>query len=305
MDDFFNNPFFFVVGVQKAGTSTLYNWLNQHPEICLPMIKETHFFSHKERFNNGIEWYKKQFIKKKQASIWGEVDPEYIFSPDAARRIIAYVNNPKLIVVLRNPLDRAFSHYLMSVRRGYEDMSFRDAVRAEKYRIANDGLFASDNYTYISRSLYAQQLQTLNKKFQCSDIMYIKFDDLIDKSKQSDLIRNILIFIGVESDIKLNLNKAANVASNPRSMWLRDLIYGHAKLKTWAGKLLPKGDWRLRLAMFIDLLNQKTVSKVDQEVHIETKNDIDTEIISEMYDDLIEVEKITGLDLTSWKRSKF
>jgi len=87
-DDITNKlPSFFVVGAQKAGTTTLHNWLNQQPGFCLPKTKETHFFSDPSRYARGLQWYINQYHECEQTDIYGEIYPDYGFYPDAAGRI--------------------------------------------------------------------------------------------------------------------------------------------------------------------------------------------------------------------------
>ena len=113
-------PSFFVVGAQKAGTTSLHNWMAQQPDVCLPKLKETHFFSIQEIFERGIDWYLQQFPRCKYDSIVGEICPEYMYCKQAPYRIREWNPNPKIIFIFRHPIERAFSHYLMSVRGGYE-----------------------------------------------------------------------------------------------------------------------------------------------------------------------------------------
>ena len=110
---------FYVVGTQKGGTTSLHDLLAQHDEIRLPEIKETHYFSHQDRRTRGADWYKAQFVDRAQGLLTGEVDPEYMFSPVAAARVAAETRVRKVIFVLRNPIRRAYSQYLMTKRRGY------------------------------------------------------------------------------------------------------------------------------------------------------------------------------------------
>ena len=125
-------PSFFIIGMQKAGTSTLHSLLAQDKQISLPYRKETHFFS--RNYKNGMKWYLNQF-KTKSFILRGEVDPSYIFYPNALLNIKRHIKNPKFILILRKPLDRSYSHYLMSKRRTYEKLSFNEALLIENERL--------------------------------------------------------------------------------------------------------------------------------------------------------------------------
>lgn len=131
-------PNFFIVGVQKAATTSLHNYLLYHPEIYLPAQKETKFFVDDKRYAKGIDYYEKTYFSdwNSQPAV-GEIDPDYIYFQNALERISLHINisATKFIFIFRNPVDRAFSHYLMTYRRGFEPLSFEDATEQEPNRI--------------------------------------------------------------------------------------------------------------------------------------------------------------------------
>ena len=179
--------FIFVLGVQKSGTTSIHEFLSRHHDVSLPKIKETHFFSDTSLYYRGENWYINQFDLKKR--VLCEVDPSYIFFPDVANRIRQFSNNPKFIVILRRPLERAFSHYLMSKYRGYEHHSFVSALDVERERIANSkNNFSYNNHSYLSRGEYAYQINQYISIFDKSNFLFIKFDDLINEGKQKGIL---------------------------------------------------------------------------------------------------------------------
>ena len=169
--------FTFVIGAQKAGTTTIHEFLRAHPDISLPSIKETHFFSHDKVYHKGLDWYLRQFDSPK--NILCEVDPSYLFYKQASCRIKNFLDNSKFIVIFRKPLDRAFSHYLMSCYRGHEKLSFIEAIEKENERLACDAdLFSFINHSYISRGDYHKQLSLYLNEFDTSNFLFINFDNL-------------------------------------------------------------------------------------------------------------------------------
>ena len=121
-------PDFLVIGVQKGGTRFLYHCLSQHPGITLPFDKEVHFFD--RDFKKGINWYKAFFPLKlfSKSKIAGEITPRYIMNPDAPERSHTVLPNARIIVLLRDPIERAHSHFQMT-RRVYElEMDFQEFV---------------------------------------------------------------------------------------------------------------------------------------------------------------------------------
>ena len=133
---FIDKPFYFVLGAQKSGTTAMHKLFSNISVISLPKIKETHYFSDDYIFNRGIEWYHNNFDFNREIMI--EVDPSYLFFPNSSDRINNAIKNPKFIIIFRRTLERAFSHYLMSCYRGYEEFSFKDALDNEGNRLEND-----------------------------------------------------------------------------------------------------------------------------------------------------------------------
>jgi Sulfotransferase domain len=190
-------PHFLVIGAQKAGTTTLFDYLAEHPGIGTPTAKELHFFDRLDRFEQGLDWYQAQFpsqwqafhhkLRNRHPLITGEATPSYLFNPMAPQRIAQVLPNIKLIVLLRNPIDRAFSHYQMSRRNGKEMLSFEDAIAQEHLRVSAvlermqhdpqyfDSAYA--RYSYLSRSIYIHQLAHWCQFFQRDQFLILKSED--------------------------------------------------------------------------------------------------------------------------------
>ena len=199
-------PDFLIIGAQKAGTSSLFHYLSQHPDIDLPSNKELHFFD--IQYKNGIEWYSALFPKKRFLSrkITGEASPYYLFHPLAAERVHAHYPSIKLIILLRNPIDRAYSHFQMERNRGIEpELHFIRAVELENERIADEEerikcgkINSSDNfrnYSYIRRGLYGKQIALWLQYFLPRQILFIKSEDFF--SDTNIYLERIQNFLGV------------------------------------------------------------------------------------------------------------
>lgn len=119
-------PNFLCVGAQKSGTTSLYNILKQHSEVFMPDKKELHFFDWNENFDKSTEWYFQMFQNSLKFNARGEITPNYIYKDNVAQRIFDTLGKDvKLIFMLRNPADRAFSHYKMRIGRGFEKKLLR------------------------------------------------------------------------------------------------------------------------------------------------------------------------------------
>ena len=167
-------PDFIVAGVQKGGTTFLFQQMLQHPEVRGSLTKEAHFFD--ENFDKGIDWYSGMFPRSRSNAkiLRGEASPAYIFHPAAVRRIADTLTDPRLIVILRDPVQRALSHYKHERRLGFESCAtFEEALALEDSRVVDEfemlsngsmaRSFAVGHYAYTRRGLYADQLRRATK----------------------------------------------------------------------------------------------------------------------------------------------
>jgi hypothetical protein len=200
---------FVVAGVAKAGTTALHRVLDAHPEIATASIKEVHFFDCDLAFpawGPQIDLYHSYFTNVGDASIAGEVTPGYLFYPRALLRIADYNPEMRVVVILRDPVARAHSHYLMNRRTGREELSFEDALAAESARLdidpGSDGLFSPYRmYSYMARGMYAQQLEVLFALFPSEQVLLLKNDDLL--TRPADTHARLFGFLGV-TDIQVS-----------------------------------------------------------------------------------------------------
>jgi len=175
-------PDFLIIGAQRAGTTSLYSYLAQHWLVVSAMHKEIHYFD--VSFHRGLSWYRAHFplssalqqASSPTRSITGEATPNYLFSPLAAERVASVVPEARLIVLLRNPVERAHSHWRHTVRAGYEDLGFEEALVQEESR--ND-----PHYAYLGRGLYASQLERWMALFDSKQLLVLRSEDLFAESQ--------------------------------------------------------------------------------------------------------------------------
>lgn len=207
-------PDFMIVGAQKAGTTSLYAYLTQHPQILSAKEKEVHFFD--LNYDRGIEWYASQFpIARQHGSITGEATPYYLFHPCVPKRIYNLFPKIKLIVLLRDPVSRAISHYYHEVRLGYEMLSLSDAIAQESARLhgeteklLSDSTYHSINhqhYSYLARGVYIEQLKYWMTLFPKEQFLILKAEDLYTKPK--DIVSQVLEFLGLPDYALSNYEK--------------------------------------------------------------------------------------------------
>jgi len=223
-------PDFIIIGAQRSGTTSLFNYLGQHPEIYHSFPKETHYFSN--HYQKGTDWYRSHFPLKihkeikesylKRKLISGEATPYYVSHPLAPERVHDLVPNVKLIVLLRNPVDRAYSHYYHQVKLGIEPLSFEDAIEAEAERISGEvekikqdnhyRSFYLQNYSYLYRGVYIHQLRDWLKYFDREQLMVLESEGFFGNPTQT--LEQIYDFLGV-SDFGLKNFKNYHHAQYP------------------------------------------------------------------------------------------
>lgn len=229
-------PDFLIVGAQKCGTTSLYRNLVGHPSIVPARIKEVHFFNNSHNyFQGGVGWYKAHFptfLRKyyithfrRKDFLTGEASPFYMYHPHAPRRISELLPEAKLIVILRNPVDRAYSHYHHEVERGCETVSFEDAIRLEEERLRGefDKLMQDEHYTswkynhnsYLLRGVYVDQIKRIHTYFDKSQVLILKSEDFFRDSQAT--IEKILQFLGLPPWQAGDFKKA-NVGSYQKKM---------------------------------------------------------------------------------------
>jgi hypothetical protein len=200
-------PDFLIIGVQKGGTTSLFDYLSHHPNVLPAFRKEINYFD----FNYpwGLNWYQANFPLRRRLvsrqAITGEASPNYIFHPISPALIARTLPGIKLIVLLRNPVDRAYSQYHHMLRSKREVLSFDEAVakeaerlRGEADRIAADLNYSEENYlthSYLARGRYAEQISRLFDLFPRRNILILKSEDLFAAPAQ--VYHQTLAFLGL------------------------------------------------------------------------------------------------------------
>lgn len=289
-------PNFLCVGAQKAGTTTLHDILKQHPDIYLPDTKEAHFFDMDEHYDRGFSWWLETYFPRyENEKIMGAITPEYLYFEEVPKRIFKDLKDTKIIIVLRNPIDRAFSHYKMSLKRGYETESFEKAIKLEKNRITED-YFQKNHFSYTSRGFYSSQIERYLKYFPAENILFLVFEEDIVKNIDKT-INIILSFLEVDKDINLDTKIKSNPATSAKSILLRDFIYKNNPLKRVIGKLFFTNKGKIALMSFLDKINQGKEDPKNLRLSIQKKH----ELLEEFYkSDIEKLETLISRDLSHW-----
>jgi hypothetical protein len=184
-------PTYFIVGAKRAGTTSLDEYIKAHPLVLRGLVEKGCRY-YDVNYSRGPEWFRTQLLPKSevdriarklgQRPILGESSPYYAFHPDAAQRIAADVPDARLIFVLRDPVERAWSHHRYEVARGFETLEFTAAFAAEAARMAEPDPDVRDHnhrhFSYVARSRYAEQLLRLRASFDPEQILVIESEQL-------------------------------------------------------------------------------------------------------------------------------
>ena len=233
---------FFIVGAPKAGTTSLYHYLNEHLEIEMSSQKEPDYFSDEALKRQGM-YYRKNRIDNlekyhdlftnKAVKLRGEASVSYLFYDDVPQKIKDYNQKSKIIIMLRNPVDRAFSHYLMDYRLGLVSDSFESIIK-KKSKHKNAKLFYQQ---YIDVSEYARQVSGYLDVFDKENILFIDYEDF--KNDVSAVVDDAYIFLGVNDDFQPNLKKKHNKYNMPKNSIIR-FIYSFVSFRKFLTNIVPK-----------------------------------------------------------------
>lgn len=187
---------FVIGGTQKGGTSALDAFLRQHPQICLPKTrKELHFFD-RELENTDYKSYHANFEPKKTHRVVGEASPIYMYWQTAPYRIGKYNPHMKWIIALRDPVERAFSHWNMERARGKESLGFREAIQREAERAREALPLQHRVYSYVDRGFYAHQLRRVFNIFGRENCLVLLNEDL--RNDHTKALRRVFEFLDVD-----------------------------------------------------------------------------------------------------------
>ena len=294
-------PNFLIIGVQKSGTTSIYNYLGQHPQVYMSPIKETNFLEKdwekvgKEQgiYNsNGIDTWEKYcqlFAGSKDEIALGEASPNYLFHyRSSVERILKYVPEAKLIAILRNPIERAYSDYLMHIR---------DEI-GEQLSLKTEIELRPKSSFLLKKGFYYTQLQYYFEHFDKSQLKIYLYDDL--KANPVKLMQDLYKFIGVDSSFCPDMSEKVQTAQIPKSRLVNRLLKRQNPVRSFAAKtlklFLPEARRQKIRSQLIKLNSDgKEKAKLSQE---------EREILQDLYqEEIVSLQELIGRDLSSWFRT--
>ena len=293
-------PTFLIVGAARSGTTALYYYLKQHPEVFMSKLKEPNFFAFanevpacsgpgSEYINNSITKladYHSLFEDAAGESAVGEVSPLYLYSERAPARIHHYLPKARILAILRNPVEQAFSHFLYAKRQMLEPLEdFATALASEGKR-KEKGWQPLFQYSQFPK--YHQQLQRYFEKFPAEQIKIFLYEDL--QEKPHTVLRDIFAFIGVDEDFDPDISYRPNAGGIPRNRLLQNLVMKPFPIGKVVGRLLPEGFKRSIRDAVSDLnLQNPPIPHTAKAL-----------LIAELRNDIMRLQDLLDRDLSAW-----
>lgn len=250
-------PDFLVIGAARAGTTALHGYLGQHPQLFLPAVKEPNFFAFDgetldcrgpgaDYINNSItDWraYRALFSAAPDGTIKGEASPLYLYAEKAPARIAARAPDCKLIAILRNPIEQAFSHYLYATKQAIEPLAdFTAALAAEDDRMAAGW---QPLFGYSRFPAYATQLQRYFDHFARGQMLIATYEDW--QQDPAGMMRRIFAFIGADPGFVPDMRHRPNAGGVPKNRAIQDFLMKPNPVTGAVGLVIPKAlRWKIR-----------------------------------------------------------
>ncbi len=312
-------PNLFLVGAPKAGTTSIYRFLQSHPDIFMSPIKEPHYFSKdikSEKFskdyskrnyinldqyfsNNKLpniqiaflenyHQYMELYRDKKDEKYFGEGSTGYLFSRVAAKEIYNFNPDAKIIMILRNPVERTFSHWRMDSRAGYSrsDNFYKDIIF--DYSL-EDNTWGGVSSTYIQLGLYSQQVKRYLEYFPKENVKIFFYDEF--EKNPEDIKKELFNFLNVQ-DVDIDFSKRYNTDFKARNFLIHFLFKKYRSQTHFFKNIIPK-----KIKSFLkNIFFQQSISN-----HHPINKDVRMKILSLFLHDISNLEKIIDKDLSTWK----
>jgi hypothetical protein len=298
-------PNFLIIGAPRSGTTTLHEELKRHPQVFMSSIKEPLFFTVEgesepfrgPRDNQGIrdlKTYCSLFSGVRDEKAIGEVSPLYLYSQKAPYRIKHHIPNVKLIAILRNPIDRAYSHFLHHKLLGYENLDdFREAINAEEERERNGW---SPFWFYRKMGLYSEQIARYLSLFRSDQIRVFLFEDLQRNPKE--LIKSIVQFLDLDGRLVIKAPARHNVSGYPINVRLNTFLTQPNFISTILSPFLSeKARLKLRLKVWDVILRGVRQSNLRKPP---LRPEVREWLIEYYREDILRTQDILRCDLSYW-----
>jgi len=294
-------PNTFLLGAQKAATTSVYGWLSQHPEICAPLsTKDLAYFTREDMYAQnglgGLSAYYEEVYQGEDVIINGSV--HYIFFEKALKRIAQEAPDAKCILIVRNPSDRAISAYQYAKKFNWETLDILDAFAQEEARLRSNDHKVVSELTYQNHGLYHQQIQTFLKHFDRSQLMVVLYEEV--SQKPTEVAKELYEFLGVDPSFQPEF-KVLNATGQVKNKTFQKVAFGNSPLRNFFVKKVLR-----------QILSEDAWAKLRwKAIHMNTKNSDSEEAdellqarkhLKEFYKgDILQLEAFLNKDLSQWK----
>jgi hypothetical protein len=290
-------PNFLIIGAPRSGTTTIFESLQQHPEIFLSPLKEPMFFileGEKELYPGplspigprDLDAYRSLFDGVTHEKAVGEASTLYLVSPKAPIRIKKYIPEAKFIAIFRNPVDRAYSHFLLNRLAGTETIAdLEEAMDAEEERI-RQGWFHF--WSYRGVGYYGKHIERYFASFDRERFKFFLFEDLI--ASPAELFSDIFRFLGVDETFCIRPREKYNPSGVPRSQIIHDFLSQPNFIKNQLKLILPEKTQYNLLTRFMNRNLAKPALRME----------VRSRILAIYREDILKTQDLIGRDLSSW-----
>ena len=299
-----NMPNFLLIGAPKSGTTSLFQYLRMHPDIFMGSLKEPNFFALEGQKVNyqgpgdmrgnscritSLSAYQQLFMSGKQHKARGEASTVYLYSDIAAKNIAKYAPDMKMIAILRNPIDLAYSAFLHMQREGREPCTtFEEALAQEAMRIQENW---APLWHLTAQGLYAKQLARYYEYFPQQQLKIFIYEEWQENPQK--VIKEILEFLNIDSSTTLDTSKRFNESGKPKHIWLHHLLTKNNPLKQALKPFLPK---RFRRNMMASL----TKKNLEQNTSMPMLDTTRDQLKHLFHGDIKDLEVLLQRDLSHW-----
>ncbi|MEB3230035.1 MAG: sulfotransferase [Leptolyngbyaceae bacterium] len=295
-------PNFLIIGAMKAGTTSLYRYLKQHPQVFMSPVKEPNFFALEGEVLDDprvtvtdLPSYQGLFTGVTDEVAIGEASVRYLYSPKAAARIHHYIPDAKLLVVLRNPVERAFSAYVYQFSRGSDLLTdFGEALAAEPERIAEE---FDCWWHYRAMGFYHAQLQQYYQYFAPEQIKVCLYEDLCQQPQQ--LITEMFEFLGVDPTFQPAIAQQHNATRIPKNRLIHNFLTKPHPIKEIFKPFL-QSDLRYKIVKGLRQRNLADPAKVDPAFKPTLSPTVRHALIDDYREDILRLQTLLGRDLSAW-----
>jgi len=296
-------PNFIIVGSAKSGTTSLYKYMNQHPDAFIPTVKEPNYFVNNHEMGTSViknkDDYTALFNCADETAI-GEASTAYLYFPETAQKIKNSIPNCKILAIIRNPVDRAFSMWGHQVREGLEKKSFDDAINEELRGIIRKSNQVTYGFNYYELGFTSNLLLSYQQLFGKQNVLVLNYEDL--SNAPDKLMKRVFQFLNIDDKFVGDWSGKYNISGKPKYSILHNALNSKSIIKKTI--LLPFKIFltkNMRGKLWNMIRDWNIRSGKEHKMHKETRSKLQNLYRNE----IISLEKIMGSDLSHWMETPY